>query len=85
MVMPCCYTPPVFELFKHVFNFITLFVERLIVFMLHLAVSARGDAGCDAVVDQLLAKSVGIITPIRQQMLALWKTLNNHVRPFVID
>ncbi len=79
-----CYASPVFEFSKHVFDFVALFVERFVVFMLHLAVSARRDAGGNSFADQLLSKPVAIISPICQQMLAIWQRFDNQPRPFVI-
>lgn len=83
-IIPCCYAPPVFEFAKHVFNFVALFVEFFIVLMLHLAVLAGRNAGCNPFVDQLYTEPVAVISPVGQQMLAVWQSLDDQSRSFVI-
>jgi len=62
----------------------TLFVERLVVRVLHFAVLFRGDARLDAFFDQGFAELVAVITTIASQRLGLRQGAEHEPCPFMI-
>ena len=75
---------PVFEFGEHVFDLVPLFVEGFVVFELNFTVLFGRDARCDSFIDQGVAKPVGVITTIRQQVFGLGQGVKQQGRALVI-
>ena len=61
-------TSPVLQPTEHVLDFVTLFVERFIVFVLNFAIFSGRDAGRHAPFDQGISEPVCIIAAIRKKL-----------------
>ena len=72
-----CDAAPVFEPPEGVFDFVALFVERLVVVMLDLAVPFR----LDPPLDQGFAEPVGVIAAIAGQRAGQRKALSMSLAP----
>ena len=59
--------PPVLEPAEHVLDFVALFIEDTVIFVLYFAVFSWRDAGCHTFLDQGISEPVSIIAAIRKQ------------------
>ena len=76
-----CDAPPVFEPSKGVFYSVTLFIERLVVGMLELAVLFRWNARIDPFLDQGFAKPIAVIAFIAGQRFGFRQRASNMSLP----
>jgi hypothetical protein len=65
-------SPPVFDSAEHAFNDIALFVERLVIGVLDLAVFARRDDWLGAAFDQPFAQGFAVVALVGDQ-LGRWR------------
>ena len=79
-----CDAPPVFEPTEGVFDFVTLFVEGVVVGMLDLAVPLGRDAWLDPLFDQGFAKPVTVIAAIAGQRPGMWQGIEHEPCTFMI-
>ena len=64
---------PIFEIAKHVFDFMAFFIELCVVSVLDFAVLARRNAGCNAQGQQLFPKGFRVIATVSGKGFGLWK------------
>ena len=83
-VIACSDAPPVLQFSKAVFNHVSLFVERFIVFVLYFTIFLWRNAWLDPFVFQGIAEPVRIITAISQQICGLGQLVDERTRAFVI-
>ena len=79
-----CDAPPVLEPSERVFDFMTVFVERLVIGVLDFAVLFRRDAGLDLFLDQGFAKPIAVIAAIACQRFSFWQRREHDPCPFMI-
>ena len=79
-----CDAPPVLDPAEHVFDPVSLPVERFVVVDWLLAVAPWRDAGLDPFVSQSLTKPVSVIAAIGQQVFGVGQTVEQVASPFVI-
>ena len=83
-VISRCDPPPVFEPSKGVFDFVPLFVERLVVIVLDFAALFRRDAWIDPFFDQGVAEPVAVIASIARQGFGFWQSWEHDLCPLMV-
>lgn len=74
-IVSCCDASPVLDPAEHVFDAVSLLVERFVVFGGMLALFARRDSRGNAFIFQTVAEPVGIVAATGQQLPGFWQTV----------
>jgi hypothetical protein len=74
---------PVFESAEHILDFVSLAVERTVMFDRLFAVGFLRDASCDAPFGQSLTRPVGVIALVAEKFLGLRQGRQHQRRIFV--
>ncbi len=76
--------PPIFEFGKHVLDFVSVLVERLVVQDAAGTICPRRNAGNDTERLQRGSESIGIIPAISQQCVCSGYVAHEHLRPRIM-
>lgn len=77
-------TPPIFEFGKHILNFVTVFVEFLVVMDVAFTICAGRDAGSDALSRSRVSDPICVIPAISQHRFCFGQFVHQHLRAFII-
>lgn len=76
--------PPILEPSEHIFDFMELFIQNFIVFILDFAVLLGRDTGRDAFFNQGVSKPVSVIAAISKKFPGFGQLIDERRRAFVI-
>lgn len=75
---------PILDPTEHVFDFVALFVEDLVVVDLDFPVGFWGDARGDIALGESLAEPVGVITLVTEQDLGFGELVDHQGGPLIV-
>ena len=78
------YTPPILQPAKHVFDFMSMFIQGFVISDLSFSVLLWRNAGRDPLFKQAIPEPISVITAIREKVFGRREVIQQLSRPFVI-